>query len=399
MAAPAARFSKKRQREVTTSPLPAPYPAPTPVGFSPTAVPGFSLMFDALTEAEGVTLREELKFTFDKDRPFDRRASRDMQFKDFPPSLLLVLVVLFFGPDARAPPEYMVPTACHLITYPKGTSMGAHRDSPYFWGNEIWGISLGSPADMVFRHVETGETVCVTLPPRSIYVIAGEARTHWTHSITRVASVPARWSITLRCPRTYERLAIEAALHEQQCSVAAGGAADAVGGAGFSPTTAAATAPVAALCEGGAGGPPSAASALCITVPRVDRSADDSLVCALQAQLAAHDSFGPVRHEFHLGEAWATSNNGMGVVFAPQELAEERVAAAKAMASVKAWRGAVSSGVAQAAASSVPAAGCSGRPQGQRWVAGAAASGADDALTPRWRVDAARKRDAALAGH
>ncbi len=80
--------------------------------------------------------------------------------------------------------------------YPPGAGIGWHRDKPQF--GVVVGISLLTPAIMRLR-LPNGKS-CIrkaqTLQPRSIYILEGEARTRWEHSIPPVASL--RYSLTFR---------------------------------------------------------------------------------------------------------------------------------------------------------------------------------------------------------
>lgn len=84
-----------------------------------------------------------------------------------------------------------------LIHYPPGAGIGWHRDRPVF--EEVVGISLGAPATLRLRR-RTGPRAFAraeaALPPRSIYLLSGEVRRDWEHSIAPM-TVP-RWSITFR---------------------------------------------------------------------------------------------------------------------------------------------------------------------------------------------------------
>jgi alkylated DNA repair dioxygenase AlkB len=84
--------------------------------------------------------------------------------------------------------------------YPAGATMGWHRDAPSF--GVVVGVSLGSSARMRFRRGSTSRwtTWELDLPPRSAYVLAGEARTRWQHSIPPTKAL--RYSITFRTLRT-----------------------------------------------------------------------------------------------------------------------------------------------------------------------------------------------------
>lgn len=87
-----------------------------------------------------------------------------------------------------------------VAEYRAGTPLGWHRDVP---DHEIvFGVSLASDATMRLRRYPPqarAPTLSLELPPRSAYVLRGEARWGWQHAI---APTPAlRYSITLRTPR------------------------------------------------------------------------------------------------------------------------------------------------------------------------------------------------------
>jgi alkylated DNA repair dioxygenase AlkB len=82
--------------------------------------------------------------------------------------------------------------------YSPGTPIGWHRDAPQF--GTIIGISLGSACRFRFKPYQgPGKIVSVPLEPRSIYVMKGEARSAWQHSIPAVEQL--RYSITFRTLR------------------------------------------------------------------------------------------------------------------------------------------------------------------------------------------------------
>lgn len=83
-----------------------------------------------------------------------------------------------------------------LIRYDAGAGIGWHRDRPVF--EHVIGISLGASAPMRFRkRLEKGfKRITVPLAPRSIYLLSGEARHEWEHSIDALCT--SRWSITFR---------------------------------------------------------------------------------------------------------------------------------------------------------------------------------------------------------
>jgi alkylated DNA repair dioxygenase AlkB len=90
-----------------------------------------------------------------------------------------------------------------IAEYRPGTPLGWHRDVPDF--ESIVGISLHGAAVMRFRpypHVPGHATKAfqLELPPRCAYVLEGEARWGWQHSV--VATKELRYSITLRSSRS-----------------------------------------------------------------------------------------------------------------------------------------------------------------------------------------------------
>ncbi|WP_373048778.1 alpha-ketoglutarate-dependent dioxygenase AlkB [Vulgatibacter sp.] len=98
---------------------------------------------------------------------------------------------------------------CLVSRYPPGAGIGWHRDAPMF-GPVVVGISLGAACRFKLRRtVEEGpEVYAATLEPRSAYVLGGEARTAWQHTIPAVKAL--RHSITFRTvkdPAKWDRAA------------------------------------------------------------------------------------------------------------------------------------------------------------------------------------------------
>jgi alkylated DNA repair dioxygenase AlkB len=80
--------------------------------------------------------------------------------------------------------------------YPAGAGIGWHKDKPQF--GVIVGVSLLAPAIMRLR-LSTGASwirKSQILKPRSIYILDGEVRARWEHSIPPVDSL--RYSLTFR---------------------------------------------------------------------------------------------------------------------------------------------------------------------------------------------------------
>jgi alkylated DNA repair dioxygenase AlkB len=83
-----------------------------------------------------------------------------------------------------------------LARYDPGAGIGWHRDRSVF--ERVIGVSLGSPATLRFRRrTPSGfERATLEVHPRSAYLLAGEVRHDWEHSIAPGERL--RFSITFR---------------------------------------------------------------------------------------------------------------------------------------------------------------------------------------------------------
>jgi alkylated DNA repair dioxygenase AlkB len=84
-----------------------------------------------------------------------------------------------------------------LVTeYETGAGIGLHRDKKQF--DLVFGVSLGSSCNFRFRRKTASkwERFTLNVEPRSLYLISGDARNIWEHSIAPVES--PRYSITFR---------------------------------------------------------------------------------------------------------------------------------------------------------------------------------------------------------
>ena len=83
-----------------------------------------------------------------------------------------------------------------VIKYETGAGIAWHKDRPEL--DAVIGVSLGAEATMRFRRRRGSgfERASAVLPPRSIYLLEGEVRYEWEHSISSVAA--PRWSVTFR---------------------------------------------------------------------------------------------------------------------------------------------------------------------------------------------------------
>lgn len=84
-----------------------------------------------------------------------------------------------------------------LIRYDPGAGIGWHRDRPQY--DKVVGLSLGAPATLRLRRrrgQDGFDRHGVSLAPRAAYLLSGEVREKWEHSITPMDA--PRWSITFR---------------------------------------------------------------------------------------------------------------------------------------------------------------------------------------------------------
>ena len=86
--------------------------------------------------------------------------------------------------------------ACVVTCYPPGATIGWHSDMTQF-GPVVFGVSLASSCIFRFRpKIDPERTFKITLEPRSLYVMEGDVRANWEHSIPPVKTL--RYSITFR---------------------------------------------------------------------------------------------------------------------------------------------------------------------------------------------------------
>lgn len=84
-----------------------------------------------------------------------------------------------------------------VIRYDPGAGIGWHRDRPHF--EQVIGVSLGAPAVLRLRRRRTAggfDRRSIFLEPRGAYLLHGEVRSEWEHSITPMEET--RWSVTFR---------------------------------------------------------------------------------------------------------------------------------------------------------------------------------------------------------
>jgi alkylated DNA repair dioxygenase AlkB len=105
------------------------------------------------------------------------------------------------GSIGGAPADELVEV---LVThYPPGAGIGWHRDAPMF--GVVIGVSLASACRFRFQRGKGDErrTAVAQLEPRSAYVLDGQARWQWQHSIPPAKT--ERYSVTYRTLRRSPR--------------------------------------------------------------------------------------------------------------------------------------------------------------------------------------------------
>lgn len=88
-----------------------------------------------------------------------------------------------------------------LVTeYPPGAAIGWHRDKAVF--GDVLGVSLGAPCLLRLRRRTpiSWQRAALRLEPRSAYLLQGQARSEWEHSIPLTEGV--RHSVTFRSLRS-----------------------------------------------------------------------------------------------------------------------------------------------------------------------------------------------------
>src|SRR5207248_8515785 len=134
------------------------------------------------------------------DEAIDHTYDGDLAPAGSPPALLERLrqkIAAFAGINAD---EFV-----HVLVseYRTGTPIGWHRDKPQY--GIVAGVSLASRARMRFRplpapgqwtRVDPKTLIVLDLEPRSIYVMRGEIRSQWQHSILPTKAL--RYSVTMR---------------------------------------------------------------------------------------------------------------------------------------------------------------------------------------------------------
>jgi DNA oxidative demethylase len=101
---------------------------------------------------------------------------------------------------AGVSPEALVEVL--INAYPTGAGIGWHRDAPQF--GVVIGVSLLGECRLRFQRGRgpARQTRAVTIAPRSAYVLDGDARYEWQHSVPPTKAL--RYSMTFRTLREPE---------------------------------------------------------------------------------------------------------------------------------------------------------------------------------------------------
>lgn len=182
------------------------FSAPAPVGLS--RPEGFDDWHDVITPADELHVLHRLKeltfkpyefrgyfgnrrvaafgYRYDQDR---RTVERTEPMPDFLRALR-DQVIAATGLESEAFVQALI------NEYAPGAGIGWHRDRPS-WG-AIVGLSLVSPCTLRLRRLAgaTWERASAYQAPRSAYLLSGQARSLWEHSITPMTAL--RYSVTFR---------------------------------------------------------------------------------------------------------------------------------------------------------------------------------------------------------
>lgn len=107
-----------------------------------------------------------------------RRVTADMHLGPLPGWMTRVTNSLAAQPEFDRRPDQVI-----VNEYMPGQGISAHVDCAPCFGPAIASLSLGGPAEMVFRNRSTGQRVNLLLEPLSLLILSGAARYEWSHEI------------------------------------------------------------------------------------------------------------------------------------------------------------------------------------------------------------------------
>ena len=107
-----------------------------------------------------------------------RRVTAEMRLGPLPDWLAGVVDGIAAQPELDRRPDQVI-----VNEYLPGQGISPHVDCEPCFGPAIASLSLGGPAEMVFRNRSTGEQATLFLEPLSLLILSGSARYDWTHEI------------------------------------------------------------------------------------------------------------------------------------------------------------------------------------------------------------------------
>ncbi len=102
--------------------------------------------------------------------------------------------------------EIMNPTQCIVNEYTVDQGISAHTDAKIF-GPVIASLSLLQPTNMIFTHQSQSDK-SITLMPRSVLVMTGQARSEWRHEIPKRKTVTMKDRSILKKGEDYRRISL-----------------------------------------------------------------------------------------------------------------------------------------------------------------------------------------------
>lgn len=108
--------------------------------------------------------------------------------------------------DVLAGLNVITPQQAIVNEYSKLQGIAAHTDAKLF-GPVVVSLSLISPTNMIFSH-PTHSSVSLTLMPRSIVILSGDARETWKHQIDPVSTVTMKDGTIYQKPDDYRRISV-----------------------------------------------------------------------------------------------------------------------------------------------------------------------------------------------
>jgi 2OG-Fe(II) oxygenase superfamily len=182
-------------------------------------VGGLHIAYELITKETERSLFEDPTLFSSQQSGFDGKQFQDpVTPYNFPKDLFKIVSAIS---DTNLYPNLVTPDYAQGIDYPKGSKFSAHYDSRYRWGETVIGISLGASARITFTSRDF-TSVTLLLPRRSVYIMSGDSRKLWKHSIAYISKVAkgvkvvpawnhqdARRSIILRATKTYNTVWLE----------------------------------------------------------------------------------------------------------------------------------------------------------------------------------------------